>query len=265
MITLPLTLQAWFELFIIGGMVYWFVLYYSYYYGMRLVLLALGYFIFCFGICIASCSLIMPLLSYITLLCAIIIVLHSQRSAQTIIQPARLTTNAQRDNSSWLASCLKTIFNHPTNTQPITLLLEIQTISENALYNKTPLNLAWNPGLFTSILYDPQLGTTMIWLSSNGLLKGLSVQWTEEKDFTEELQKIHIQQTSEYDAVVCSVDPLSRSCTLIYKGIISGPKNLIETIQYITILTHQSHAQNKEKYYGNFSQKQDQNSVNHTT
>lgn len=208
----------------------------------------------------------MPVLPFITLLLVIGIVIRLPRTPSTLIQPARLNVGVQHEETpSWLASCLKAIFNHPNTIAPITLLIEIEKIPENALYNTIPLTLVWNPALFTSILYDPHLRTTMIWLTSQGLLKGLSVQWAGEKIVNDDIQKVHLQQTVLHEVVVCIVDPSSRTCILIHRGALHSSKNLTETIQYITFLTHQTQSQNKEKYHGNWYQKQEHDSHNHTT
>ncbi len=261
---LPLTFQGWLECCIIVCSLYWALTKSAQRYGNRILLAAFGYVLFYFGIYATSCTLLIPLMPYITIVICVSALVYKNNTISAPIQPAKRDIIADEAHN-WLATIIKTIFNHPNATAPITILIEYSKPLDSAVQSTTTsMNIPWHQELFTSLLYDPTLSNTMIWLNSHGLLHGLHAQWIRtEKTEPKNVHTLHAQHTQLHDALVCIIDPILRSCIIIHNGIICAPKTLIETVHYISLVTHQINSYTEEHYHG--ARKKGQDSVNRST
>jgi hypothetical protein len=245
---LPLTFQSWCELFVIVAVSQRLLTWAAQRHGTRILWYACAYALCVALICTMSWSLLMPLIPYATLVFAVALFMPTataRAAVKKIIQQNAVSV----DEKLWLAHCLKTIFNHPHTCGSLTLLIAPKESLADSVHNTAPLNIPWHQQLFTSIFYDPHINHGMLWFTPMGILQGSQVQWRSPLNAANTLE-FHAEQTAENPALVCIVHQKERTCTIIHNGTILDPKNISETVQYITTLIHHTENLQEGIYHG---------------
>ncbi len=257
---IPQTFQSWVELCAIICITHMLLIHAARNYGNRMVCGALAYVAGVALIYATSLHMLTPLIPYATLLLVLKLLIPSS-AALTRIKKSAQQLSTVPDAQPWLTSCLKTVFNHPHEKRIITILIGSKDALADSIHNDAPLNMPWNQTLFTSVLYDPHISHGMLWFSSTGSLLGINVQWANQEtdNSSDALHKAH---TKEYAALVCMIDQLNRNCTIIDHGIVQPPKNITETVQYITLRTAHTEHLKEGTYHG--ARHERQNRHNHT-
>lgn len=245
---LPLTFQSWCELFVIVAVSQRLLIWAAQRHGTRMLFYGGSYALCVALIYAASWSLLIPLIPYATLVFALALFMPTATARATVkktIQQSAVSV----DEKLWLAHCLKTIFNHPHSCGSLTLLIAPKDSLTETIHNTAPLNIPWHQQLFTSLLYDPHVNHGMLWFTPTGVLQGSQVQWSSPLNATTMLE-FHAEQTADVAALVCIVHQKERTCTIIHNGTILDPKNISETVQYITTLIHHTENLQEGIYHG---------------
>lgn len=257
---IPHTLQSWIELGTIICITHMLLMHTARTYGNRIlfgVLASVGCIALIYA---ASLQMLIPFIPYVILLLVfrmLMPIATTSKNQKIHAAVPAIATDAQ----SWLTSCLKTVFNHPHATGIITILIGSKEALADGIHNNTPLNIPWSQALFMSLLYDPHIAQGMLWFSQTGSLLGMNTEWVAPKTDAEPLTQ-HKAPTKEYAAIICMIDQVYRTCTIIDHGIVQPPKNITETVQYITLRTTHTEHLKEGMYHG--ARHEQQNKHNHT-
>jgi hypothetical protein len=245
---LPLTFQSWCELLIIVAVAHRVLIWAAHRHGNRILFGACAYALCVALIYAVSWSLLIPLIPYATLVLAVSLFMPTAITRGTIKKPIQQSA-ASVDTQPWFAHCLKTIFNHPHACGSLTLLIAPKGSLIDAVHNTAPFNIPWQQQLFTTMLYDPHTDHGMLWFTPTGILQGLQVQWTSPLN-ADTMLEFHAENTAELSAIICIVHQKERTCTIIHNGTILEPKNISETVQYVTTLIHHTDSLQEGIYHG---------------
>ena len=174
---------------------------------------------------IAQLPTLTPLLfSYAPVALILFIVLHEKTLQRNLVTLCTITP-AKNQQEDWLDTLLSSSLSVINTNKSITVVIEHQNSLEHFLTTPFFINAEIGKGildiLLSSASYDEQ---KMIWIDTNGWVRGINVSWhsAQEKTALRTAQFIHRENalfyTLQTDAIVFNAHPLSRTFTLIING-----------------------------------------------
>lgn len=176
------------------------------------------FFAYC-ALALGSWAAQLPTLTPFLFTCApiillLFIVLHEKTLQRNLVTLCSITP-ARVQQEDWLDTLLSSSLAIINANKSITVIIEHKDSLDyfltapfiiNANIEKNVLDI-----LLTSSSYDEH---KMIWIGTNGTIHGMNVTWNNNK----EKQENALFYTTQSDAIVFSVHPMSRTFTLIIKG-----------------------------------------------
>ncbi len=159
---------------------------------------------------------------------ATIFFLVHQQTLQKNFIALKKSFNEHATSGEWLSSFMRSCLIVINQKNPIFVLFERKDNLDSFVHSKLPVNTTTQQELLDALMastaYHPQ---TMIWVTSNGLLKGLNSEWQVELDQTwlsVDIKKLDSWKqhalfiTAKTDALLLHIEPTSRQCTIITQG-----------------------------------------------